>query len=71
MPLPNRCQICGEPFHRPIDMCLSCHRAYNRQAHDDGSVMFALVWAARRARWYAERKAGRLRRARVTIRAQR
>lgn len=64
MPLPNRCQICGEPYDHPVDMCLSCQLAYDRQAHDDSSVMFALLWSARRARWYAERRAGRLTRAR-------
>lgn len=68
MPQPNRCQICGEPHHRPIDMCRACSRAYDRDAHEDSTVMFALLWAARRARWYAERKAARLARARLTTR---
>lgn len=68
MPLPNRCGICGEPTGTPVDMCPACARSYHNNAHEDGSVMFALLWAARRARWYAERKAARLARARKTTR---
>lgn len=59
MPQPNRCEICGEPTLEPIDMCRACERSYERDAHDVGDVMKALRWAARRARWYAERRAAR------------
>ncbi len=56
MALPNRCQICGEPTTRPTRMCAECRAAYDRHAHETGSVMDAILWAAKRARWYAERR---------------
>lgn len=59
MPAPNRCEICGEPTERPVNMCSACLVDYDRRAHDVGDVMEALRWAARRARWYAERRAAR------------
>jgi hypothetical protein len=71
MPLPNRCQICGEPTDSPVDMCRDCVRAYERQAHDCGEIMFALVWAARRSRWYAERRTARAVRAQMAQDARR
>lgn len=68
MPLPNRCEVCGERSDRPVNMCRVCQRSYDNNAHDDGCVMEAILWAARRSRWYAERKSGRLARARVPTR---
>lgn len=59
MPLPNRCEVCGEPTDKPVRWCISCSANYDRTAHEDGSVMEAILWAARRARWYAERRAAR------------
>jgi hypothetical protein len=49
-------------------MCRACSLSYDRTAHDNGSVMGAILWAAKRARWYAERKAAKLARARQPIR---
>lgn len=54
------CEICGMATNRPVKMCAQCGIAYDKEAHEDGSVMEAIVWAARRARWY-ERRAHRLR----------
>lgn len=34
-------------------LCASCQRAYDREAHDEGSVFEAISWAARRARAHA------------------
>jgi hypothetical protein len=67
MPRPNRCEVCGEPRERPVRMCRACSRSYEANAHDDGCVLEAILWAARRARWYAER---RIARARKTTRAR-
>jgi hypothetical protein len=69
MPLPNRCEVCGEPWEHPIDMCGPSLRSYVLNA-EDRDDMAKMLWAARRARWYAERKAGRLARARKTTRAK-
>ena len=52
----DRCTICGESTPKPTAMCRACEHDYNKNAHNDGSVMEALVWAAKRARWYAERR---------------
>lgn len=70
MPQPNRCEICGEPTERPVDMCRSCTIDYELRARDagyslTGDVIAALLWAARRARWYAERRAAKNARAAV------
>lgn len=64
MPKPNQCQVCGEPTAHPVYMCRPCQRSYDSTAHDDGSVMEAILWAARRARWYAQRKTARIARSR-------
>ncbi len=68
MPKPNRCEVCGEPQTRWVPMCRACQLSYDRTARDVGSVMEAILWAATRARWYAERKAAKLARARQPIR---
>lgn len=59
MPKPNRCEVCGEPTEKPVNWCRACRSSYDRAAHQDGSCMEAILWAARRARWYAERRAAR------------
>lgn len=63
MPQPNRCEICGEPTPEPIDMCRACGRSLDafHDGHTDPrpGLMATAVWAARRARWYAERRAAR------------
>lgn len=56
MSQPSNCQVCGEPTTQPVDMCTECVSAYERQAHDDGAIMEVIVWAAKRARWYAQRR---------------
>jgi predicted amidophosphoribosyltransferase len=53
------CSICGEPTTKPTHMCRACGDSYDKHAHDDGSVLEAMLWAARRARWYAERRRNR------------
>lgn len=58
MPQPNRCEICGEPTTQWIDMCPDCHRSWCLHA-EDTDRMTMMLWAARRARWYAERRAAR------------
>jgi len=57
-PRTNTCAICGEGTIRPTNMCRDCEKSYDRSAFDDGSVMAAILWAARRSRWYAERRRG-------------
>jgi hypothetical protein len=69
MPQPNRCEICGEPQAEPIDMCRACLRSYWTIA-ESREPMAGLLWAAKRARWYAERKSARLARARRPTRAR-
>lgn len=71
MPKPNRCEVCGEPHPTWVRMCKACQRSYDATAHDTGSVMEAILWAATRSRWYAERKAARLARARQPTRRTR
>lgn len=65
MPRPKHCEVCGEPAERWIAWCTRCQSSYDRTAHDDGSLMEAIHWAARRARWYAERRAAKNARAAV------
>ena len=63
MPQPNRCEICGEPTERPVDMCRECVISHVKAGLGEppmGGYGRALaVWAARRARWYAERRAAK------------
>jgi hypothetical protein len=74
MPLPNRCEVCGEPADRPVDMCAACAESHLKAGLGErplgGYANQAILWAARRARWYAERKAARPARARKTTRAR-
>lgn len=58
-PSTSTCGICGELTNKPTRMCGDCGKSYERQAREDGSVMEAMLWAARRARWYAQRRTGR------------
>lgn len=58
MPAPNRCGVCGEPTPRPIDACRRCMIDFDKRAAEH-SVMDAILWAANRARWYAERRAAK------------
>jgi hypothetical protein len=48
-----KCSICECPREgSACSMCRACTRSYDRaRARDDGTVMAALEWAARRARW--------------------
>jgi hypothetical protein len=51
----NRCPICGE--RRPGGlMCSVCSRSYDRDAHQDGTVFEAMLWAAERARRFERRR---------------
>jgi hypothetical protein len=45
------CSICGP--RRGLRMCRACSDSYERYAHNDGAVIEAMVWAARRARRFA------------------
>jgi hypothetical protein len=58
-----RCEFCARPSRK--EMCALCGRSYDRDAHHDGSVMGAMVWAARRARYFARRAAVSARAARA------
>jgi hypothetical protein len=69
-PRTRTCGICGELTNKPTRMCRDCDVSYERQAQEDGSGMEAMLWAARRARWYAQRRAGR-RQVRVRLAARR
>lgn len=51
------CEVCGQPQERRVPMCRACQRSYDKDACNDGCVLEAIVWAARRARWYVERRA--------------
>jgi hypothetical protein len=50
------CGICGEPTNKPTRMCADCAASHEKFAMQDGSIMESILWAARRARWYAERR---------------
>lgn len=73
MSQPNRCEICGEPTERPVEMCSACIRSYASSGEHPPNpfngksigLREALLWAARRARWYAERRAAKNARAAV------
>ncbi len=56
VPRRSVCGICGEKTVKPTQMCRACDDVYERDAHQDGSVLEAMLWAARRSRWYAERR---------------
>lgn len=50
------CAICHQlPARGRFGMCETCGVSYDRVAHRDGSVIEAMVWAAKRARHF-ERK---------------
>lgn len=55
-PRTRTCGICGEKTNKSTRMCADCGTAYEKDAHVDGSVMEAMLWAARRSRWYAQRR---------------
>ncbi len=57
-PSTRTCGICGKPTSNAIRMCSDCSKSYAKQANEDGSVMEAMLWAARRSRWYAQRRKG-------------
>ncbi len=40
-PRSSTCGICGEPTNKPTRMCFYCDAAYEKNAHQDGSVMEA------------------------------
>lgn len=50
------CGVCGEPTDRPTRMCGDCIDSYEAHAQQDGSIAEVIAWAARRARWYAQRR---------------
>jgi uncharacterized Zn finger protein (UPF0148 family) len=51
-----RCRICGLFRKRQGQtMCDPCGRSYDTYAHDTGTVMEAMEWAANRARRFAVR----------------
>lgn len=47
------CFICLRPFRRGGNLCARCAVDYDRHAHEDGTVLAAMIWAAKRARYYA------------------
>lgn len=50
-----RCEVCTRPTQRYV-LCALCGKSYDRDAHDDPTVMGAIVWAARRARYFARQQ---------------
>jgi len=52
-----RCFVCegGESS----SLCRECGRSYDQEAHDDGGLLEAMAWAARRAWSYARKEARR------------
>lgn len=51
---PDECPICGDTkTGGRVDLCDACQRAYDREAHTDGSIFEVISWAARRARAHA------------------
>lgn len=52
----TKCEFCGK--RAQAQMCKSCSKSYDEAGTGDGSVMDAMVWAARRAR-DAERERNR------------
>lgn len=51
---PTRCDVCGEP--REANFCRTCAKSYDRYTFKDVTVMAAIVWAARRARRFEQRR---------------
>lgn len=49
------CVICYERKKCGGNLCTVCGKSYDRNAHNEGTVLEAMVWAAKRARWF-ERK---------------
>ncbi len=50
----NLCQICHLRPGHPIGWCKQCRDSYDRaQTKDDGTVLAVIMWAAKRARWFA------------------
>ena len=50
------CGICARK-HDFIGWCTACRKAWDRARNtDDGTVLAAMHWAARRARWFAGRR---------------
>jgi hypothetical protein len=58
----RKCEICKLSLAGNGRMCGACSDNYERISHDDGSVLEAIIWAARRARWFAQRSPSRRRR---------
>lgn len=48
------CPICLRPTSHWM-LCDACSKSYAKNAHNDGSVLEAMEWAAERARCFARR----------------
>ncbi len=67
----SMCRACRMSYERTADVAAVAVVARLPRAERDAlarSVTEAILWAAKRARWYAERKAAKLARARQPIR---
>lgn len=54
----HECRICGrEKDSDNYFMCRKCATAWDRIGDDDdGTVAYAMMWAAKRARWFEKRR---------------
>lgn len=51
------CPVCDRSTQGFVTMCDLCGRSHDRDAARDITIAGAIHWAARRARWFARRKA--------------
>ncbi len=54
------CVVCRRPTGRPVPLCPSCCRSYDRAAAKDSTTMALLTWAAQRAWKFARDDGGEL-----------
>lgn len=50
------CVVCGERPRTGALFCGPCGRSWDRDASKDASIAAAVLWAARRARWFERRR---------------
>jgi hypothetical protein len=60
IPLRQRCVVCQERRAAGLQFCPACSTAYDRHtAKDDGTLMSAYAWVAKRARAFERRRCKR------------
>lgn len=50
------CVVCTAALGRGTALCAACCRSYDRNGEGDGSVLAAIVWAAKRARRFEAKR---------------